>query len=214
MRKLLLALTSATTLLLISLTTPVVAQEQHWLFMTHATFYADLTQRPIDPQVFVRDGGAAQGTDAANIPHLAGLRAANLASDDRTSQLFNANGKPLGFAFGKWLGAGGTVDVTTAGAGDRLHLGFVALKESGHYSLFSLTPGTGALVPLDRSGTTNTVTTTPLGAADLYVTTPYHLSATDRIFLVYNSDGLDHDARAGAPGIDSHAAMIMRIREI
>ena len=81
MRKLLLALTTATTLLLFALTTPLVAQEQHWLFMTHATFYADLSKQPIDPQVFVRDGGAAPGTDGANIPHLAGLRAANLASD-------------------------------------------------------------------------------------------------------------------------------------
>jgi hypothetical protein len=214
MRKLFLALTSATTLLLVALTTPLAAQEQHWLFMTHATFYADLTQQPIDPQVFVRDGGAAQGTDGSNIQHLAGLRAASLASDDRTSQLFNANGKPLGFNFGKWLGAGGTVDVTTAGAGDRLHLGFVALKESGHYGLFSLTPGTGALLPLDGSGTTNTFTTTPLGTADLSVTTTYHLSATDRIFLVYSSDGLDHGAQPGTPGIDSHAQMIMRIREI
>src|SRR6202051_1223656 len=97
MRKLFLALTSATTLLLVALTTPLAAQEQHWLFMTHAGFYADLTQQPIDPQVFVRDGGAAAGTDAQNIPHGAGFRSANLSSDNRTSPLFNANGRALGF---------------------------------------------------------------------------------------------------------------------
>jgi hypothetical protein len=191
-----------------------VAQEQRWLFMTHAGFYADLTQQSIDPQVFVRDGATAQGTDGAGITHIAGYRAANLAGDDRTSPLFNANGKALGFNFGKWLGAAGTVDVSPAGNGDRLHLGFVALKESGHYGLFSLTPETGALVPLDGTGTSNTFTTTPLGTADLNVTTAYHLSTADRIFLIYNSDGLDHGAQPATPGIDSHAQMVMRIRQI
>ncbi len=190
------------------------AQEQHWLFMTHAAFYADRTQQSIDPQVFVRDASAPAGPDAQNIAHAAAYRPANLASDDRTSALFNANGRALGFNLGKWLGAAGTVDSAAAGTGDRLHFGFVALKESGHYSLFSLTPGTGTLVPLDGTGTSNTFVTTPLGTADLYVTTPYHLSAADRIFLVYNSDGGDHATQPGTSGLDSHAQMVMRIRLI
>jgi len=210
----LLVLTTIATLLVLAWLAAAGAQEQRWLFMTYASYYQDLTQQPIDPQVFVRDPSAAQGSDALNVTHVAGLRAANLATDDRTSPLFDAEGKPLGFNFGKWLGAGGSVDVAPAGNGDRLHLGFVALKESGHYSLFSLTPGTGTLVPLDGLGTSNTFTSSALGTADLYVTTPYHLSSADRIFLIYNGDGLDHGPQPGTPGIDCHPQMIMRVRQI
>jgi hypothetical protein len=214
MRIIVLALAALVAALSVAMSGPARAQEQHWLFMTHAGFYADLTQQPIDPQVFVRDDGAAAGTDAQNISHAAGFRSANLSNDNRTSPLFNANGKALGFNMGKWLGAAGTVDSAPAGPGDRLHFGFVAMIESGHYSLFSRTPGTGEFVPLDGFGTSSTFVTTPLGTADFYVTTPYHLSSTDRIFLIYNSDGGDHAAQTGTPGVDSHAQMVMRIKLI
>jgi hypothetical protein len=195
-------------------TSPLGAQQQNWIFMTHAAFYADLTQdsAPIDPQVFVRDPSSAGGSGPQNISHSPGFRPENQAVDNHVSPLFNANGKPLGVNIGKWLNAAGTVDVDSSGAGDRLHFGFTGLVESGHYSLFRLTPGTGVLVPLDGSGTANTFSATPLGTGDLYVNVPDHVTPTDRIILYYNSDGNTHADQPGALGIDSHAQMVMRVR--
>ncbi len=218
MLRFLTALSVATALSLALAQSGAYAQQMNWIFMTHAAFYADVTHdvNPIDPQVFVRDPSAAAGTGPENIVHASGLRPENQATDDHTSPLYNANGKPLGVNIGKWLNAAGTVDVAANGSGDRLHLGFTGLVESGHYSLFRFTlappPTIATFTPLDGAATTNTFVATPQGTADLNVDAPLHLTTADRIVLMFNSDGRTHADQPGALGIDSHAQLIMRVR--
>jgi hypothetical protein len=193
---------------------PAFAQQQSWIFMTHAAFFADLTQAnaSIDPHVFVSDSSAAAGTGPENIAHVAGFRPENQGTDDHTSPLYNANGKALGFNIGKWLNSAGTVSVDSSGVGDRLHFGYTGLSESGHYDMFRFDPATGGISPLDGTGTTNAFTATSLGTADFYVTTPAHVTAFDRILLIYNSDGMDHSTQPGTFGVDSHVELVLRVK--
>ena len=215
MRSFLIAAVMLATLL-ISSNAPVRAQQQSWIFMTHAAFFADATggNAPVDPHVFVKDPAAAQGAGPEGVVHAASFRPENQASDDHTSPLYNANGKPLGFNIGQWLNVAGTVDVDSSGTGDRLHFGFTGLVQSGHYDLYRLNPATGALFPLDGAGNGNGFVATPLGTADLYVTAPVHVTTFDRVLLIYNSDGLDHPSQPGAFGVDSHVEMVLRVRSV
>lgn len=218
MLRFLTALSVATALSLALAPSDASAQKMNWIFMTHAAFYADVTHdaNPIDPQVFVRDPNAPAGTGPESITHAAGFRPENQASDDHTSPLYNANGRPLGVNIGKWLNAAGIVDITANGAEDRLHLGFTGLVESRHYSLFRFSlgppPAIARFTPLDGTATTNTFVATPQGTADLSVDVPVHLTTADRIVLMFNSDGGVHADQPGALGIDSHAQLIMRVR--
>jgi hypothetical protein len=184
--------------------------------MTHAAFYSVETRQPssLDPQVFVRDSGAAEETGAQAIHHVAGVRPARLADDDRTTPLYNAEGKALGFNLGKWLGASGTVDVSPGVGGDQVHLGFVALIESAPYTLYRrhLAPGATTLTPLDGIGTGNVFSASPLGTAQVDVSVPVHLGRDDTIVLVYNSDGVAHAAEHGPAGVNSHDQLIMQQR--
>jgi hypothetical protein len=193
---------------------PTYAQQQSWIFMSHAAFFAAQTQGsdPIDPHVFVSDPSVSTGTGPENIQHAAGFRPEDQATDDHTSPLYNANGKALGFNIGKWLNSAGTVAVDSSGMGDQLHFGFTGLVESGHYSFFRFTPGIGVLVPLDGSGTSNAFTATPLGTGDVNVTAPSHIGAIERILVIYNSDGLDHATQPGALGVDSHVELVLRVK--
>jgi hypothetical protein len=214
MRKAAVALLAAP-LVFFSLPASVHA-DQNWMFMTHAAFYSVETRQPssLDPQVFVRDSSIAEETGAQAIHHVAGVRPAHLANDDRTTQLYNAEGKPLGFNLGKWLGASGTVDVSPGTGGDRIHLGFVALIESAPYALYRrhFAPGGATLTPLDGSGTTNAFSTSSLGTAGLDIDVPVHLDRDDTIVLVYNSDGVQHAANSGPAGVSSHDQLIMQQR--
>ncbi len=193
---------------------PARAQQQSWIFMTHAAFFADTTQGsdPVDPHVFVRDPSVPAGTGPENVQHVAAFRPEDQATDDHTSALYNANGKALGFNIGKWLNSAGTVSVDSSGMGDRLHFGYTGLIESGHYDMFRFNPTTGGIFPLDGAGTTNAFTATPLGTADFYVTTPAHLTTFDRVLLIYNSDGLDHPMQPGTFGVDSHVELVLRVK--
>jgi hypothetical protein len=193
--------------------TPSSAQQQSWIFMTHAAFFADVTQGSdaIDPHVFVRDPSASAGSGPENIQHVAAFRPEDQATDDHTSPLYNADGKPLGFNIGQWLNSAGTVDAASSGMGDQLHFGFTGLVQSGHYDVFRLNPTTGAIFPLDGAGTSNAFTATSLGTADFYVTTPAHITTFDRVLLIYNSDGMDHAMQPGAFGIDSHIELVLRV---
>jgi hypothetical protein len=193
-----------------------VRADTSWMFMTHAAFYSVETRQPssLDPQVFVRDPSAVEETGAQAIHHVAGVRPARLADDDRTTALYNANGKALGFNLGKWLGASGTVDLSPGTDGDRVHLGFVALIASAPYTLYRrhLAPGGATLTPLDGSGTTNAFSTSPLGTAQLDVNVPVHLDRDDTIVLVYNSDGVARATDRGPAGVSSHDQLIMQQR--
>jgi len=193
-----------------------VQADQNWMFMTHAAFYSVETRQPssLDPQVFVRDASAPDETGARAIHHVAGVRPARLADDDRTTPLYNAAGKALGFNLGKWLAASGTVDVSPGVGGDRVHLGFVALIESAPYALYRrhFAPGGATLTPLDGSGTSNAFSASALGTGQLDVDVPVHLDRDDTIVLVYNSDGVSRAADHGPAGVTAHDQLVMQQR--
>jgi hypothetical protein len=193
-----------------------VRADTSWMFMTHAAFYSVETRQPssLDPQVFVRDNAAAEETGPQAIHHVAGVRPARLADDDRTTPLYNADGKALGFNLGKWLGASGTVDVSAGIGGDRVHLGFVALIESARYTLYRrhFAPGGTSLTPLDGNGISNGFAASALGTAQLDVDVPAHLDRDDTIVLVYNSDGVARAADRGPAGVASHDQLVMQQR--
>jgi len=67
-------------------------------FVTHAAFAAETKQpKAVDPQVFVEDASAQEATGPQGIKHDAGIRPALIDQDAKTSKLFNAEHKPLGF---------------------------------------------------------------------------------------------------------------------
>jgi len=94
------------------LTAPVAAADPSYTytFATHAAFFSNETNQPaaIDPQVFVADPAAPAATGPQDIMHSGGYRPARVASDAPSVPLFTAQGVPLRFTLGEWLGAGGT----------------------------------------------------------------------------------------------------------
>ena len=80
-------------------------------FVTHAAFFSAETKQPkaVDPQVFVEDASAQEATGPQGIKHGAGIRPALIDQDAKTSKLFNAEHKPLGFDLNAWLSATGAV---------------------------------------------------------------------------------------------------------
>src|ERR1700693_2034284 len=79
-------------------------------FVGHGAFFSPETNRSpaIDPQVFVKDVSAAEGTGPQNIAHGAGLRPARI---DQSPELvlYKARGDSLGFTLDRWLAASGTL---------------------------------------------------------------------------------------------------------
>lgn len=109
------------TVLLTSILTvaPVAAADPAYTYMfaTHAVFFSNETKQPavIDPQVFVADPAIMAATGPQNIMHVGGYRPARIASDAPSVPLFTAQGLPLGFTLGEWLGASGTGTVVCTG---------------------------------------------------------------------------------------------------
>ena len=68
-------------------------------FVRHAAFFSAGTKQPktLDPHVFIEDASAPEATGPQNIKHVAGVRPALVDLDAKTSKLFNAEHKPLGF---------------------------------------------------------------------------------------------------------------------
>ena len=83
-------------------------------FVTHAAFFSAETKQPktLDPQVFVEDAAALEATGPQGIKHVAGVRPPFIEQDAKTSKLFNADHKPLGFDLQSWLSAAGTVTIS------------------------------------------------------------------------------------------------------
>jgi len=179
---------------------------------THAAFFSAETKqaKPLDPQVFVRDAKAQAATGPQNIKHAAGFRPA-LISEPAKTPLFNAQGKPLGFSLGKWLGARGKVHVAADGHSVTLRLS--GLRPKGTYSLFEnhFDQQPIAFTPLDGSGKTNTFVARSDGKATVTVKVPETMTHANAVLLVYQSDHQAHGESRGQIGVNAHHQLIARI---
>jgi hypothetical protein len=86
-------------------------------FMTHAAFFSGESKQPktLDPQVFIHDSAAGAATGPQGIKHVAGVRPPLIDQDAKSSMLYNAGDKPLGFDLQTWLSASGIVTITDQG---------------------------------------------------------------------------------------------------
>lgn len=211
-----LALISALSLLAFaSLNPPALAQggKRQLTMETHATFFSSETHqaKPVDPQVFVRDAGAAAGIGPQNIKHAAGFRPALLV-DPLQSQLFNAQGRELGFTLGEWLGAKGTVDIATDGR--TVSVSLSRLRPNATYSLFEnhFDQRPIGFTPLDGDGSRNSFVAQSDGNLTISVKAPEALTHANAVLLVYHSDGEAHGKSRGEIGVNAHHQLIARIR--
>ena len=185
-------------------------------FVGHGAFFSQETNRSpaIDPQVFVKDVSAAEGTGPQNIAHAAGLRPARL-DDSPELVLYNANGDSLGFTLDRWLAASGTLSIDAQPGGPtRLSMSFRKLIPFGVYSIFRATfsPDGTTFVPIDGDGTTNTFTSAVDGSANFSVTMPAgRLSHANAIVLILHSDSQEHGVTRGLIGLNAHHQLIVRI---
>ena len=184
-------------------------------FQTHAAFFSNETRQaaPIDPQVFVADPASPAATGPQGIRHVAGFRPALIQSDPPSTALSNADGKPLGFTLGVWLGATGHMTMTPRKAGgETVKASFQRLRPRAEYSLFEShfdqTPI--GFTPLDGKGTANSFRTDARGNARITVTTPDTLTHANGVLVVYHSDGRAHGGSRGEVGINAHHQLIAR----
>ena len=184
-------------------------------FVGHGAYFSAETHRSpvIDPQVFVKDDAAAEGTGPQDIMHVAGLRPARI-DDVPEAVLYNAAGDSLGFTVDKWFGASGTAAIEAApGGGIQLTLTFKRLVAFGVYSLFRETfgPDGQTFVPIDGDGTTNSFTASVDGSAIVQMTSPIRFTHADAIVLVLHSDAQGHGVSRGLIGINAHEQLIARL---
>lgn len=182
---------------------------------THAAFFSSETRqpKPLDPQVFVRDPNAEAGKGPQGIQHAAGFRPAPM-SDPAATPLFNAQGKPLGFKLGQWLGAQGAVDIAADGRTVTVRLRH--LRPGARYSLFEnhFDEHPIGFTPLDGSGTANSFIASAKGEAKVTVKAPAPLTHANAVLLVYHSDHEAHGMSRGEIGVNAHHELIARVPEM
>lgn len=187
----------------------------HLKFETHAAFFSAETKqpKPIDPQVFVRDAGVAEGTGPQGIKHAAGFRPALIETDAKSTPLFNAQGAPLGFTLAEWLAPTGqaTMTPTTAG-GVVIKLTFEHLRPDATYSLFEnhFDQKPVGFTPLDGAGSANSFKTDAKGHATATVTAPQKLTPDNAILLILDDDGQTHSTSRGEIGVNAQHQLIAR----
>jgi hypothetical protein len=183
-------------------------------FVTHAAFFSGETKQPktLDPQVFIHDSAAPEATGPQGITHVAGVRPPFIEQDPKSSMLYNAEDKPLGFDLQTWLSASGTVTITEQGGKTVLDASFKGLKPNAQYSLFENhfdhTPV--SFTPMDGTGKTNSFVAQPDGSARVSMTLPDFPTHANAVLLIYNSDGQTHGLERGKIGIDAHHQLIAR----
>ncbi len=186
----------------------------HVEFVTHAAFFSKEMHlaKALDPQVFVRERGAPAGVGPQNIKHVAGYRNLRI-SDASNMEIYSAEGKPLGFTAGSWLGARGTVTITPSGNGADITATFQGLKPNGVYSLFEnhFDVKPVSFTPLDGKGTANSFVAGRDGAATIRVHSPAMLTSVNAVLLVYHSDDTTHGASRGEIGVNAHHELIAKL---
>lgn len=183
-------------------------------FVTHAAFFSAESKQPktLDPQVFVEDASAPEATGPQGIKHVAGVRPPFLDQDARTSKLFNAEHKPLGFDLQSWLSATGTVSNTEKGGTVTLDATFKNLQPNASYSLFENYFNTKPIsfTPMDGAGKTNNFTAKVDGTASVTVILRSMPTHDNAVLLIYNSGGQSHSMERGRIGGDAHHQIIAR----
>lgn len=185
-------------------------------FIPHAIFFSAETHqsKPIDPEIFVRDPAAPAAIGPQGIHHVAGVRPALIDQDAKTTPLVNADGKPLGFNLGEWLGAKGVVTITPSANGrTKVSARFTHLVPGGYYSLFEnhFDQKPVGFTPLDGTGKSNNFVASKTGSARNTVVAPQSLTHANAVLLVYHSDKTFHGEQRGDPGVNAHHQLIARI---
>ena len=210
----LVLLTAAAGLLVASVESGFSASPLKMDFVTHAAFFSAETKQPktLDPQVFVEDVSAPEATGPQGIKHVAGVRPALVDQDVKTSKLFNAEHKPLGFDLQSWLSATGTVSIAEKDGKVTLEAAFKNLQPNASYSLFENHFDTKPIsfTPMDGAGKTNSFTAKADGTASVTVTLPSVPTHDNAVLVVYNSGGQPHGMERGSIGVDAHHQIIAR----
>ena len=209
-----LVLLAAAGLLLATVENGFSASPLKMNFVTHAAFFSAGTKQPkvLDPQVFVEDASAQAATGPQVIKHVAGVRPALVDLDAKTSKLFNAEHKPLGFDLQSWLSATGTVTIAEKDGKVTLDATFKNLQPNASYSFFEnhfdTTPV--SFTPIDGAGKTNSFTTKADGTASVTVALPSMPTHDNAVLVIYNSGGQPHGMERGRIGVDAHHQIIAR----
>jgi hypothetical protein len=184
-------------------------------FVTHAAFFSAETKQPktLDPQVFVEDSAAPETTGPQGIKHVAGVRPPFIDQDPKTSKLFSAEHKALGFDLQSWLAATGTASITENDDGKvTLTATFKNLQPNASYSLFENHFDTKPITftPMDGTGKTNSFTAKSDGTASVTMTLPSMLTHDNAVLVIYNSGGQPHGTERGQIGVHAHHQIIAR----
>jgi len=197
---------------------PVAAADPSYTytFATHAAFFSNETNQPavIDPQVFVADPTVAAATGPQNIMHIGSYRPARAASDAPSVPLFTAQGLPLRFTLGEWLGAGGTGTVVCTNGSAAAIDQFSGLVPGGVYQLFrnQFTPQGPKRSPFGKPDAADSVfTASKDGTAVVTSVLPFCPDPTDGVLLSYHSDGTVHGPLGGEYGLNLHNQLLIRV---
>lgn len=205
---------SSAGLLIASMNDGLAASPLKMNFVTHAAFFSAESRQPkvLDPQVFVRDAAVPAATGPQGIKRVAGVRPPLIEEEAKSSMLYTAEDKPLGFDLQTWLSASGTVTITEQGGKPHLEAEFKGLKPNAKYSLFENhfdhTPVT--FTPMDGAGTANSFVVQSDGTGKVSMTLPDFPTHANAVLLIYNSEGQTHGLERGRIGIDAHHQLIAR----
>ncbi len=103
--------------------------------------------------------------------------------------------------------------LSAKGARTRVKLFFTDLISGGRYSLFEnhFTAAGVMFTPLDGTGKANSFSADAKGIGRITVSVPGLITHAEAILLVFHSDGIDHGAVRGSPGVTAHHQLIMRV---
>lgn len=183
-------------------------------FVLHAVYFSQEMRlaKPLDPHAFVQDPAAQAGVGPQMIHHVAGVRPAFVAGPFDV-EVFNAQGRGLGFSLQDWFAAKGTVRIARAGAGAKVTCRFTNLLPNALYSLFEnhFDQKPIGFTPLDGTGRTNTFNADANGSATITVTAPKPMTHANAVLLVYHSDNQAHGMERGEIGVTAHHQIIARV---